>query len=316
MRDFKAVIFDMDGVISDTQNMHAAVEEKMLNERGINISADEITKRFAGVSGKEMFSAIFSKYGKEADIDELVQEKRERVFEAAKGNIKEIPGTREFIEFLFKRNIPLAVASASRHKFIDLVLSELGLKDRFKTVVSSEDVKKGKPAPDIFLLAAEKMGVDPKKCIVVEDGVSGMIAARSAGMKCIGLVREDAFMGYPADLIVRDLRDVPSKIGLETIKYDKLVRDKIPEYIQSKGGLPIFHVADEAQYWQKLKEKLSEEVEEFKRDENIGELADILEVIDAIIEHKKFSKEDIEMVKNKKAEERGRFTKRIVLEEA
>ena len=100
------------------------------------------------------------------------------------------------------------------------------------------------------------------------------------------------------------------------MKYNKLVRDNIPEYIKSKGKVPITHVADETEYWEKLKEKLQEEVDEFLKDDNIEEIADILEVIDAIANYKKFSREDIGRIKEKKAEERGKFKDRIILEEA
>ena len=100
------------------------------------------------------------------------------------------------------------------------------------------------------------------------------------------------------------------------MKYNKLVRDKIPEYIRKKGGTPLTHIAEEAEYWQKLKDKLFEEVEEFKKDENIEEFADILEVIDAIADHKGFDQAEVKQVRNKKAEERGRFKERIILDES
>lgn len=100
------------------------------------------------------------------------------------------------------------------------------------------------------------------------------------------------------------------------MRYDKLVRDKIPEVIKSKGEIALTHIAEEAEYWQKLKEKLREEVEEFCSDESIGEIADILEVIDAICDHKGFNKQEVEEVKNKKAEERGGFKDRIILDES
>jgi predicted house-cleaning noncanonical NTP pyrophosphatase (MazG superfamily) len=100
------------------------------------------------------------------------------------------------------------------------------------------------------------------------------------------------------------------------MKYNKLVRDKIPEYIQKKGGNPITHIADDAEYWQKLKEKLIEEIEEFKKDENIEEFADLLEVIEAIADYKKFDRDEVERVRNKKAEERGKFRDKIILDES
>ncbi len=100
------------------------------------------------------------------------------------------------------------------------------------------------------------------------------------------------------------------------MKYNKLVRDKIPEYIRNKGGNPITHIADDAEYWQKLKEKLLEELEEFKKEENIEEFADLLEVVDAIADYKKFDRKEIEKVRNKKAVERGRFEDKIILDES
>ena len=100
------------------------------------------------------------------------------------------------------------------------------------------------------------------------------------------------------------------------MKYNKLVRDRIPEIIRKKGDVAITHIADEVEYAQKLREKLLEEVREFQDAETVDELADILEVLDAIIDFKKFDREEVQRVKSKKAEERGAFRERIVLDES
>lgn len=100
------------------------------------------------------------------------------------------------------------------------------------------------------------------------------------------------------------------------IKYNKLVRDKIPDIIKQKGGKCTIRIADEKEYWEKLKWKLREEMDEFLEAQNEEELADLLEVINAIIDFKGLAREKIKLVKSKKAEERGRFEKRIILEEA
>ena len=100
------------------------------------------------------------------------------------------------------------------------------------------------------------------------------------------------------------------------MKYNKLVRDKIPEYIKSKGGTLVTHIADDMEYWQKLKEKLQEEVIEFLEAENIEEIADVLEVVDAICNFKNFDRTELQKVKDDKTKKRGKFKDKIILEES
>lgn len=100
------------------------------------------------------------------------------------------------------------------------------------------------------------------------------------------------------------------------MKYDKLVRDNIPEYIRAKGGVPVSHIADDKEYWEKLKEKLGEELAEFIKDESKEEFADLLEVMDAVADFKHFNREEIAEIRAKKVQERGAFKKKIILDEA
>ena len=96
-------------------------------------------------------------------------------------------------------------------------------------------------------------------------------------------------------------------------KYNKLVRDKIPQLVRRQGGIPIVRIAEDHEFWEKLKEKLVEEVQEFQTSETTQELADILEVIDAIADYKGFTKKEIQEIKTRKAKQRGGFDKRIIL---
>lgn len=208
MIDIRAVIFDMDGVISDTQSICSFVESQLISEYGIELSPDEITERYSGISSKVLFPDIFQTAGVVMpDLESLMQERRKRIDDAVRGRVKVIPGTVEFIKRLKSQSIPMAVASGSHPAFIELVLTELGVKQNFNAICSSYEVEKGKPDPDLFLLAAERLSIDPSYCLVVEDGVSGMVAAKRAGMRCIGLVKNEGEHEDLVDLTVKNLED-------------------------------------------------------------------------------------------------------------
>lgn len=204
----KAIIFDMDGVISDTQDLQANVEENLLKKYGIEMTASEITDKYAGIADKEWFAMIIKEFNLSVDPNKMIKEKWDDILKISKNNIKEIDGAKELITNFKNNGFKLAVASASPFEFINLVVSELKVSNKFDILTSATEVNKGKPDPQIFLLAAQRLRVKPEECLVIEDGINGMIAAKRAKMKCIGLVKIKDYQKYPADLLVNSLREI------------------------------------------------------------------------------------------------------------
>lgn len=208
----KAVIFDMDGVISDTQKLHGAVESEFLARFGVNLTINELEKKYAGVSTKKFFTELLEGKATTEQIEELLEEKSKLMVPRAKEKVDDVPGSIKLIKQLKENNYPLAVASASVIEYVNAVLETLNIKQFFDAVLSTDMVKKGKPAPDVFLKAAELLKVKPENCLVIEDGRSGMIGAKAAGMKCIGLVKDrNETDYYPATVLVESLKEVDVK---------------------------------------------------------------------------------------------------------
>jgi beta-phosphoglucomutase len=202
-----AIIFDMDGVLSDTQCLHASVEAAILNERGVAISPEEITARYAGVADAQFFRAVLGSDVDDSALARVIREKWVRMMDQSHGPIRPIEGAVELVRALAARGVPLAVASSSPLHFIGHVLDALDIANAFAVRASADEVLHGKPAPDVFLLAATRLGVEPSRCTVIEDAVVGMQAATRAGMHCIALLA-DVAQPVPADLRVTTLREL------------------------------------------------------------------------------------------------------------
>ncbi len=211
----RGVIFDMDGVISDTQNMHSAVESKFLSGLNIHIHPDEITARFAGVGDEQMFSTVFAEHGVNHPVEGIRKEKWAMMLQKVEEEgIKQVPFATELIELLYEQGFVLSVASGSPKGFINQVIDALSLRKYFTAFVSAEEVAHGKPAPDVFLEAAKRSGVNPNRCIIIEDGISGMQAAAKANIPCIGLV-EDMSKTYPTKFLVTSLKQITVDLVLQ-----------------------------------------------------------------------------------------------------
>lgn len=190
----EAIIFDMDGVLVDSEPIHIEIEKRQFKLNHVNIS-DEEHHKYMGTASDVMWMKIASRHDLHLPVEELIEQNRIesiRLFSELE-EIPVMPGLVDLLEKLTSKNYPLAVASSSFPEIIDLILVKTDLKKYFQVVVSSQEAGKSKPEPDVFILAANKLGIIPKNCLVIEDSANGIAAAHAAGMSCV------AYQGPGAD---------------------------------------------------------------------------------------------------------------------
>ena len=208
------VIFDMDGVVIDSERLYDIADAEFLMRRGVAFDKDKIVPLIAGKSLIESTAMLQALYGFDGDVGALRDERRNFVEELYRGSLKFIDGFAEFHDGLLRQGIATCVATASDDKLIALVDQKLGLSKIFgeKKIFKISDVgDKSKPDPAIFLYAAAQMKVLPAECIVIEDAPHGVAAAKNAGMYCVALTttrpREELTR---ADVIVDSYVDINS----------------------------------------------------------------------------------------------------------
>lgn len=188
----RAVIFDMDGVLVDSEPMHEEAAQETLRRNGVALPSD-YDRNFIGSTTLKMYQTIVEDLHLELSPERLAQEYQEILREwVAERGYPPVPGTKELVWGLHERGIRLAVASSSTMPEIEENTEACGIREAFDELVSGTVVKHPKPAPDIFLLAAERLGVKPSECLVVEDSMYGTMAAEAAGMACIGFANPNS----------------------------------------------------------------------------------------------------------------------------
>ena len=183
-----AVIFDMDGVIVDSETVYQEIERQMYDDLGIPVTQEE-HRMFIGAAERSMWQYMKDKYQMDAEMDFLVAEERSRFMSQLDqpGRIPLMPGLMELLETLAEEGIPALVASSSSRDIIEKVLHVNKIRRFFKDYTGGDDVLHSKPAPDIFLATAVKAGKDPGQCLVIEDSENGIRGARAAGMRVVAL---------------------------------------------------------------------------------------------------------------------------------
>ncbi|MCB5166669.1 HAD family phosphatase [Streptomyces bambusae] len=182
-----SVIFDLDGTLVDSEPNYYESGRRTLARHGVPDFTWEQHARFIGIGTLETLAVLRERYGIEAPVGQLLAEQNAAYLELARAATEVFPQMRAFVERLHADGVPMAVASGSSRAAIDAVLAGTGLDAFLTTAVSAEEVARGKPAPDVFLEAARRLGAEPADCVVLEDAAPGVRAAHAAGMGCVAV---------------------------------------------------------------------------------------------------------------------------------
>jgi HAD superfamily hydrolase (TIGR01509 family) len=210
----EAVVFDLDGVLLDTERLWDEAREQLARERGGRWH-ENAQRDMMGMSSLEWSRYMHDVIGLPEPPEEISREVVRRLAELYRERLPAVPGAREAVERLAAR-WSLGLASSSNRELIDLALELLGVAHLFASTVSSEEVPRGKPAPDVYLEAARRLGVDPTHAAAIEDSENGIRAAKAAGMRVVAIPNrhfppgEDALT--QADVILRSLEKLTQEV--------------------------------------------------------------------------------------------------------
>ncbi|MFB6612808.1 HAD family hydrolase [Streptomyces sp. NPDC085524] len=182
-----SVIFDLDGTLVDSEPNYYESGRRTLERHGVPDFTWEEHSRFIGIGTLETLEILKARHGIQAPVAQLLAEQNAAYLELARTRTETFPEMRAFVERLHSEGVPMAVASGSSREAIDAVLAGTGLDAVLRLAVSAEEVAEGKPAPDVFLEAARRLGAQPADCVVVEDAAPGARAAHAAGMHCVAV---------------------------------------------------------------------------------------------------------------------------------
>jgi beta-phosphoglucomutase family hydrolase len=180
------IIFDMDGVLIDSGLPHFKSWQLLAEENGAEIPESLFWETF-GKTNNQILPLIFKQNLDEDEMTRFSDRKEELYREIIRGKVQPLPGLMDLIKNLVNQGVKIAIGSSGPRLNVELVIQELRLKEFISAYTCAEDVTHGKPDPEVFLKAAQKLGVPPERCLVFEDSLHGIEAARHAGMKCIAI---------------------------------------------------------------------------------------------------------------------------------
>ncbi len=218
-----AVIWDMDGVIVDTAHDHYESWRQAFEKRGIKLTEADFQTKF-GQRNDRIIRTTMNREVSNEEIEEIARDKEEYFRAHVRAHIKPFPGAVELIQSLCNVTVKMSIASSAPVENIRLLLGSLGILECFQQFVSGREVTESKPSPQIYLLAARKLNMPPEKCIVIEDAVTGVRGAKSAGMYCVAVTNTNSReLLREADMVVDNLTEltISSLENLAGIKHNQ-----------------------------------------------------------------------------------------------
>jgi HAD superfamily hydrolase (TIGR01509 family) len=206
----RGILFDLDGLLVDSEILWSEADAAFFEARGIDPDPDELKTLLMGTTGEEAAHIIRKRYGLAESEETILADRQERVIRLYRERLDPRPGAEEVLARFDLPGWKRGLATASNRALVEAVFARLPWERRFDAVALSDDVPRGKPAPDLFLLAARRLGVEPASCVVVEDAPAGVAAARAAGMGSVA-VPDPRFHRpeeLPADLVLESLDEL------------------------------------------------------------------------------------------------------------
>ena len=217
-----AAIWDMDGTLVDTAELHFLAWEEVCREHGRDFTRDDFAATF-GQRNPEIIRKLFGERFDDAGIAALGDRKEVLYRAAAEKGVELLPGVHHLLDELHRAGFVQAIGSSAPRANLELILRLTGIDRFFDSIIGMEETQRGKPDPQVFLTAARHLGVPPVRCVVLEDAVAGVQAARAGGMKCVavrfvGHHPETSLRRAGADLVVETLEQVSAQTVLDLFR--------------------------------------------------------------------------------------------------
>lgn len=201
LNNIKAAIFDMDGTLIDSMWVWTKIDIDFLKKRGIELPSD-LKNSIEHLSFTDTARYFKDRFNLPEDVNSIMEEWNQMAYEEYSNSIKLKPGARDYLNLLKSKGIKLALATSNSMTLLEVVLRNTGIYEYFDIITLTDEVKRSKSYPDIYLLSAEKLGVKPEECIVFEDILPAVLGAKAAGMKVIGV--HDLYSDYQKEDIINN----------------------------------------------------------------------------------------------------------------